>query len=69
MESILVEEYRGDFAFVRNRIDDSPYETDNLQVQTLLLRAVPNLLIGDIAEAPKTLYQTCDPVGGFAQVW
>ena len=73
---VFAEEYRGDLAVIRSRIDDlqreadiRPSETSDLRAQVLLLRAILSLLIGDNVEASKLLLRLCEPVGGFAQLW
>ena len=73
---LFAEEYRGDLALIRSRIDDlqreadiQPPETSDLQAKVLLLRAILSLLIGDNAEASNLLFRICEPLGGFAQSW
>ena len=74
--SVFAEEYRGDLALIRSRIDDlqreadiRPSKTSDLQAKVLLLRAILSLLVGDNAEASNLLFRLCEPVGGFTQLW
>ena len=73
---VFAEEYRGDLALIRSRIDDLKREADiqlpktsDLQAKVLLLRAILSLFIGDNAEASNLLFRICEPVDGFARSW